>query len=183
MAEPIRTVSLDDLRLQLQRILEQRALLDDGILQIQRLIEDQHEDAEEIQPLRAVDVSAVPRMTSAELDRLPYGVITVDGRGRVLHYNEAESRMVGLAPHLVLGRSFFEEIAPCTQVQAFQGRFERFVEGGAGLGVESFDFVFPFSTGAQEVTILLTPARRRGQYQICILRREGAAPVSLSRRR
>jgi len=44
----------------------------------------------------------------------PLGVVRFDERGTVTLYNRWESRLSGLRPEGVVGRSFFEEIAPCT---------------------------------------------------------------------
>lgn len=86
-----------------------------------------------------------------ELNRLPFGIVKVDGSGRVLIYNRFESKMSGKSAEQVIGRNFFHEIAPCTAVKEFEGRFSaRMV---AGLLNEHFDFVFPFASGIRNVRI------------------------------
>ena len=41
------------------------------------------------------------------------------------------------------------------------------------IRVQTFDFVFRFPNGEQQVTIVLTPAKARGQYNMALLRRGG----------
>ena len=177
--------TLAQLQAQLQQILAQRKLLDESITLISQQIAGQEAPApaEPASPADLPKLSLAPseihahrRMTDADLDRLPYGVITVDARGRVLHYNEAEARAVGLDPAEVIGRNFFTEVAPCTRVQSFYGRFEQFVESRGLMAVEAFDFVFPFPRSPQRVSILFTPGRSRGRFQLCVLRRQMAQP-------
>lgn len=60
-----------------------------------------------------VTTQSLSQLASAELERLPMGAILLDAELRVVGYNEAESRLTGLARHKVIGRVFFEEIAPC----------------------------------------------------------------------
>jgi photoactive yellow protein len=122
-------------------------------------------------PDQGIDFGAVARLSPEELDSLPYGLITLDARGRVIHYNDTESRMVGLPKERVIGRSFFGEIAPCTRVREFEGRFLELVKNPVSVRVQTFDFVFRFAQGEQQVTIVITPARTRGQYHLAILRR------------
>jgi photoactive yellow protein len=120
---------------------------------------------------QGLDFGAVARLSPEQLDALPYGLITLDAAGRVLHYNDTESRMVGLPKERVIGKRFFAEVAPCARVREFEGRFEELVRDPHRVRVQSFDFVFRFSNGHQQVTIVMTPARVRGQYNIALLRR------------
>ena len=120
---------------------------------------------------QGLDFGSVVNLTPSELDALPYGLITLDSEGRVLHYNDTESRMVGLPKEQVLGRSFFQEVAPCARVREFEGRFRDLVRDPLGVRVQTFDFVFRFPRQEQQVTIVITPARARGQFHVAMLRR------------
>ena len=124
-------------------------------------------------PGQGIDFGAVTNLSPEELDSLPYGLITLDAKGRILHYNDTESRMVGLPKERVLGREFFGDVAPCARVREFQGRFEELVRDPYRIRVQTFDFVFRFPNGEQQVTIVLTPAKARGQYNMALLRRGG----------
>lgn len=121
--------------------------------------------------LPSVDVGQLSAMSPEELDRLPYGVITLDSQGRVVNYSDTESRLTGLSKSQVIGKYFFEEVAPCARVRDFEGRFRNFVAGRSRFGVEVFDFVFRFARGSERVAITITPARSRGRYQVCLVRK------------
>ncbi len=120
---------------------------------------------------QGLDFGAIKQLTPEQLDALPYGLITLDAEGRILRYNDTESRLVGLPPHKVLGRRFFGEVAPCARVREFEGRFLEMVRDPYRVRVQTFDFVFRFANGDQQVTIVLTPAKERGQYHMALLRR------------
>jgi photoactive yellow protein len=119
----------------------------------------------------AFDPSLLNQLSEAELDALPYGVIVLDAKGRVVSYNDTESRLVGLPREAVLGKNFFSEVAPCARVRAFEGRFQDLAQGRSKLGVETFEFVFHFAKGAQRVLIMISPGRLRGTYNISLIRR------------
>lgn len=120
--------------------------------------------------LDGIDFGAVSKLTPDELDGLPFGLIVLDREGMVVHYNDTEARMVGLSPDRVIGRSFFQEIAPCTRVREFEGRFKALV-ANPSLRVQVFDFVFRFAREEQQVSIIITPGRRRGQFNLALVRR------------
>jgi photoactive yellow protein len=77
-------------------------------------------------------------LTQAQLDALPMGIIHLDLTGRVLKYNRAEGELAGVAPADAVGRSFFEEVAPCTRVRQFEGQFRE------GVAARSLHAVFPY---------------------------------------
>jgi photoactive yellow protein len=81
-------------------------------------------------------------LAAAELDALPYGMIQLDASGVVLRYSSAESRLSGMTAESCLGRSFFDEIAPCTHVREFYGRFRDGVAAGRLDAVFTFRFAF-----------------------------------------
>ncbi len=93
------------------------------------------------------------RLSPEEFDALPFGAIKLDAQGQVLAYNAAESAFSRRTAPSVLGRRFFEDIAPCTNVADFRGRFDALVE--RGRGTESFDFQFRFRWGTRHVRIRL----------------------------
>ncbi len=93
-------------------------------------------------------------LTHEELDALPYGVITLDREGRILRYNYAEAKFARRTTAGTIGLGFFTDVAPCTNVQAFKGRFDEFARS-RDSGVEKFDFTFSFRWGHQDVSITL----------------------------
>lgn len=95
----------------------------------------------------------VDAMTEAQLDQLPYGAIELDVQGNILRYNATESAISGRALEEVIGKNFFTEVAPCTNVQEFAGRFRRGVE--AGQLNEVFPYLFDFKMAPTRVWIRL----------------------------
>ncbi|GJD77611.1 histidine kinase [Methylobacterium gregans] len=75
-----------------------------------------------------------------ELDRLDTGIVGLDEAGRIVVFNEGASALWGLSREAVLGRNYFREVVPSTNVPSFLGRFL----AGRRRGVldESFEFVF-----------------------------------------
>ena len=119
-----------------------------------------------------LDFGTVSRLSPNELDQLPYGLICIDAQGRVVHYNDAEARLARLPKERVVGRNFFTDVAPCTRVREFEGEFHALVKDPSSVRVRSFDFIFRFRHSEQHVTIVMTPARQRGLYNIALLRRD-----------
>ena len=108
-------------------------------------------------------VESLLQLSPEEADALPYGLILLDPGGVIIGYNAAESRLSGLVRSEVLGRNFFRDVAPCTRVRAFAGRYRQMVETGEP-GRAQFDFVFRFSYGEKRVSVLLaySPDIRQG---------------------
>lgn len=118
-------------------------------------------------------LEAADRMTADELDRLPYGMIQLDATGRVLNYNAVESRLASLPQADAIGRQFFTEIAPCTKVQEFYGRFK---EGVIREALDtSFRFHFAFKQNPRDVTVRLLYSKRTRTVWVLISDQEGRA--------
>lgn len=108
------------------------------------------------EPKTTVDaIERIVSMTQEEVDDLPYGFIVLDEAGTILLYNRYEARMSRVPPERVVGRNFFSDVAPCTRVDAFQGRFRALVADPAQQS-ERFAFRFHFLHGAQDVLVQLT---------------------------
>jgi photoactive yellow protein len=86
-----------------------------------------------------------------DLDKLPFGIIHLDQNGTVLDYNSYEVGISQLPREQVVGKNFFAQIAPCTDVPEFFGRFAAGLTSGA-LN-EEFTFDFPFRHGTRRVAI------------------------------
>lgn len=117
--------------------------------------------------------AALAKMTKQELDALPFGAIRLSAHGTILSYNATEARLTGRAPERVLGRNFFRDVAPCTDVQEFHGRFvELFKEPGSLLS--EFTFEFPFDP---PMRVQITLLRDRGDNSVwALVERADAAP-------
>lgn len=108
-------------------------------------------------------------LSEAEVDTLPFGLIAVDAEGTIEQYNAYESRLARLAKERVIGRNFFRDVAPCTAVKEFQGRFEVFAQG-TGDAAESFDYDFTFPFGRQHVNITFLRSTKNKQIKILVNR-------------
>ncbi len=98
-------------------------------------------------------VARVQALPAKELDVLPFGVIQIDAAGTILNYNLAEAQISGREPGQVIGKNFFTEVAPCTNVQEFAGRFrDGFTQGELN---HVFPFLFDFQRPPTRVWIRL----------------------------
>jgi len=116
-------------------------------------------------------LEAADAMTPEELDTLPYGMIQLDANGRILKYNAVESRLASLPQEQAIGKQFFTEIAPCTKVQAFYGRFK---EGVIREALDTtFQFHFAFKQQPRDVTVRLFYSKRTRSVWVVISDHQG----------
>lgn len=113
--------------------------------------------------LRIVPVDDLLALDDTATNRLPLGFITVDRAGVILAFNAFETSYSGLQAEEVVGRSFFHDVAPCTSVKEFEGRFHAMVAAGQAQ-VARFRYVFRFRGGERLVQVSMTwvPAEERG---------------------
>lgn len=87
-------------------------------------------------------------LTEDELDNLPVGMIQLGRDGTVLKFNQTESSLARVEKGEALGKSFFDDVAPCTKVQEFYGKFVEGVENRSLL--TSFPYQFRFRDGREK---------------------------------
>lgn len=115
----------------------------------------------------------VDDLSPTDLDELPYGMIQLDGAGRILKYNAVESRLASLAQHEAIGKQFFTEVAPCTKVKEFYGAFK---EGVIHESLDTtFQFHFAFKQHPRDVTVRLFYSRRTRTVWVVVSDHEGQA--------
>ncbi len=118
------------------------------------------------------------QLTVADIDALPFGFIGLAPDGTIRKYNRYEADLARTDPKTVLGRNFFRDVAPCTQVKEFEGRFHEFA-AGTGEPTMTFDFVFTFRHGVQKVRIGLVRSPMAGEVIVTVNRvRDLALPLS-----
>lgn len=123
------------------------------------------------QPTVTEVLEAADLMSAEELDRAPYGMIQLDASGRILNYNAVESKLASLSKEDAIGKQFFTEIAPCTKVQEFYGRFK---EGVIHESLDAtFRFHFAFKQNPRDVTVRLLYSRRTRTVWVLIADQEG----------
>lgn len=109
------------------------------------------------QGLSMQEISSVEKMEEGELNKLPFGAIRLDKNGTILSFNDYEAKLTGRDPKVVVGKNFFTDVAPCTNVQDFAGRFRE------GVQAENLHAVFPykfdFKMSPRDVTVTLFYSR------------------------
>lgn len=123
-------------------------------------------------PIDAADLATrADDLSTTELDQLPFGMIQLDASGRILKFNAVESRLASLDQKQQIGKHFFTEVAPCTKVQAFYGRFK---EGVAQEHLDTtFSFHFSFKQNPRDVTVRLFYSKRTRSVWVMVSDREG----------
>lgn len=77
-------------------------------------------------------------LTRADADACDFGIIQVDDSSRVLLYNQYQGNLANMTASQVEGRSFFGEIAPCTNTSLFAGIFKK------GVAANNLNVMFPY---------------------------------------
>jgi photoactive yellow protein len=108
-------------------------------------------------------------LSDEEIDNLMYGAVELDAEGKILRYNIAESELTGRRPEDVIGRNFFNDVAPCTRSDEFSGRFFNGVKTGEFNAV--FEYVFDHEMTPTKVRILMIKSVARDSYWLLIKRK------------
>ncbi len=108
-------------------------------------------------------------LSADEVDGLAFGAIELDGTGLVLRYNVTESEITGRQPDRVIGRNFFNDIAPCCNNPAFRGIFDTGVASGKLNAI--FDFEFDYKMNPTRVIVQMKSAMVGGTFWIFVKRR------------
>ncbi|MBK1694590.1 diguanylate cyclase [Chromatium weissei] len=119
--------------------------------------------------LDAIDIhdpQQLDALSEEQLDQLPCGTIRVNADGVILFYSRSHAKLVNREPTAVLGRNFFSEVAPCTVVPEFYGRFRHGVLTG-NLNT-TFEFVFDFEMHPAQVRIGMRASNRAGEFWILV---------------
>jgi photoactive yellow protein len=108
------------------------------------------------------------RLNDAELDELAFGAIQLDRNGKILFFNVAEGEITGRNPEDVIGKNFFEEVAPCTKSPQFYGRFKEGVEKGELSTM--FEYVYDYQMKPTKVKVHMKKAMADDTYWILVKR-------------
>jgi hypothetical protein len=81
----------------------------------------------------------LPTMSRAEIDAQDLGIVKVDDAGNITLYNRYEADLASVEPSAAEGKSFFTQIAPCTNNSLFFGSFKRGVKDG------KLNVLFPYT--------------------------------------
>ncbi len=98
-------------------------------------------------------LETIATLPESSLDQQPFGIIRLDRTGRVLSFNSYEERLARKTRADVIGKNFFVDVAPCTRVKEFYGRFLEGIE--QRYLNTTFAFVFAFTFGPRDVHVSL----------------------------
>ncbi len=92
-------------------------------------------------------------LKDSDVDTLGFGAIKLDKGGKILVYNAYESKLTGVKPENAVGRNFFTEVAPCTNVREFAGAFHEGVQRKSLSKI--FRYTFDHNMAPTKVTVTL----------------------------
>lgn len=113
--------------------------------------------------------NAMANISDEDVNKLMYGAVELDSEGTILRYNEAESELTGRRPEDVIGRNFFNDVAPCTRTDEFSGRFFEGVRTGEFNAV--FEYVFDHEMEPTKVRIMMIKSITKETYWLLIKRK------------
>ena len=94
-------------------------------------------------------------LSEEEFDLLPFGGFMLDREAIVVKYNKMEESLSRFDRKDVIGKNFFSDIAPCTQVKDFLDRYQQLLASDVADLVQ-FDFVYMFGRGLVHVNIFMS---------------------------
>jgi photoactive yellow protein len=113
---------------------------------------------------------------------LPTGVVVLDRDARVLLHGDVDALLTDLRPAEVLGKDFFRDIAPCTNVRRIGGRIRQALEDDAADLDEELDFAVNRPQGSRDVRIRMRKLRFAGR-PVCVLLIEDNSRLKQTERR
>lgn len=99
-------------------------------------------------------IGMISQGESEAINRVAFGVVHLNEVGTIVGYSRQESELSGLRPDEVLGRNFFDEVAPCTNKANFRALFAGVISGEREFAV--VDYTFPFRSKPIPVQVVMT---------------------------
>ena len=115
----------------------------------------------EIIPFGSQDLDNILNREPQRAEYLPFGAVLLDRSGKITKYNKAEGLIASRLPDDVLGKDFFNDVAPCAKGKRFHGEFLKFHRTGQ-VNV-MFDYTFAYKGADVGVKIHLK-SQPDGQY-------------------
>lgn len=78
-------------------------------------------------------------LSREQADACDFGIVKVDDSGKIQLYNRYESELADVSPSDAEGKSFFTQIAPCTNNSLFFGTFKK------GVAANNLNVAFPYT--------------------------------------
>jgi photoactive yellow protein len=113
--------------------------------------------------------NALAKMNDQDIDKLAFGAVELDRNGNIIRYNATEGLITGRDPKAMVGKSFFKEIAPCTNRPDFKGVFDAGVKKGELNTI--FEYLFDYQMQPVKVKVHMTKALSGESYWIFVKRR------------
>jgi photoactive yellow protein len=110
----------------------------------------------DIIPFGSADVDNILQREPQRAEFLPFGAVLLDRAGKIIKYNAAEGIIAGRSASDVIGKNFFNEVAPCARGKRFHGEFVKFQSTGQ-INV-MFDYEFDYKMRRVQVRIHLKSA-------------------------
>jgi photoactive yellow protein len=124
----------------------------------------------DVRRLSAEELSAIARLSSGELDALPFGAIGIGPGGRIVEFNAYEEGASSYSRPTVVGMRFID-VAPCASVVELGGKIESALEGQALDHV--LRFVFPRFGASSVVSVRLFRDEVTGRVWVFVSERPG----------
>jgi photoactive yellow protein len=112
--------------------------------------------------------NTISRLSDAEINGLAFGAIELDRTGKILRYNAMEGQITGRDPKDMVGKSFFTDVAPCTNTPDFKGKFDAGVAKG-DLSV-MFDYMFDYQMKPTRVKVHMKKSIIGDSYWVFVKR-------------
>jgi photoactive yellow protein len=107
-------------------------------------------------------------MNKEQLDKVAFGAIQLDANGNIIQYNAAEGDITGRDPSTVVGKNFFNDVAPCTNSPEFKGKFDEGVKNG-DLNT-MFEYTFDYEMQPTKVKVHMKKALSGDSYWVFVKR-------------
>ena len=104
-----------------------------------------------------------------DLDALPFGVVCLDARGKVVRMNRVESEASGIQRWRALGRDFFRDVAPGPTNGQLAQQVAAFAANDT-IEAECLAHTFPRRAGEDRTTIELVHGNVPERVYLCIHR-------------
>ena len=112
--------------------------------------------------------NTLAKMSDDKLNDIAFGAIQLDASGKIIQYNAAEGDITGRDPGAVVGKNFFNEVAPCTNSPEFKGRFDEGIKSG-NLNT-MFEYVFDYEMQPTKVKVHMKQALTGDTYWVFVKR-------------